>query len=62
MQNFDHKIGFREKLSKIAENWDHNIDPRARPNIILSMHCVLQLKQEQAFALWLNGAHSRASE
>jgi hypothetical protein len=37
MQNFDHNIGFREnrqffrrKLSKIAENCDHNIDPRSR--------------------------------
>jgi hypothetical protein len=36
MQNFDHNIGFwekrqffRRKLSKIAENCDHNIDPRA---------------------------------
>jgi hypothetical protein len=35
MQNFDHNIGcwekrqfFRRKLSKIAENCDHNIDPR----------------------------------
>jgi hypothetical protein len=35
MQNFDHNIGFwekrqffRQKLSKIAENWDHNIDSR----------------------------------
>jgi hypothetical protein len=35
MQNFNHKIGFwekrqffRQKLSKIAENCDHNIDPR----------------------------------
>jgi hypothetical protein len=35
MQNFDHNIGFREKrqlfrrkLSKIAENCDHNIDER----------------------------------
>jgi hypothetical protein len=34
MQNFDHNIGiwekrqfFRQKLSKIAENCDHNIDP-----------------------------------
>jgi hypothetical protein len=34
MQNFDHNIGFwekrqffRRKLSKIAENCDHNIDP-----------------------------------
>jgi hypothetical protein len=34
MQNFDHNIGFREKrqffrrkLSKIAENCYHNIDP-----------------------------------
>jgi hypothetical protein len=34
MQNFDHNIGFWEKrqifrwkLSKIAENCDHNIDP-----------------------------------
>jgi hypothetical protein len=34
MQNFDHNIGFweklqffRRKLSKIAENRDHNIDP-----------------------------------
>jgi hypothetical protein len=34
MQNFDHNIGFcekrqffRQKLSKIAENSDHNIDP-----------------------------------
>jgi hypothetical protein len=36
MQNFDHDIGFGEKrqffcrkLGKIAENCDHNIDPRA---------------------------------
>jgi hypothetical protein len=36
MQNFDHNIGFGEKrqlfcrkLSKIAENFDHNIDPRS---------------------------------
>jgi hypothetical protein len=35
MQKFDHNIGFREKrqffhrkLAKIAENCDHNIDPR----------------------------------
>jgi hypothetical protein len=35
MQNFDHDIGswekrqfFRRKLAKIAENCDHNIDPR----------------------------------
>jgi hypothetical protein len=35
MKNFDHNIGFcektpffRRKLSKIAENCDHNIDPR----------------------------------
>jgi hypothetical protein len=35
VQNFDHNIGFREKrqifrrkLAKIAENCDHNIDPR----------------------------------
>jgi hypothetical protein len=35
MQKFDHNIGFwekrqffRRKLSKIAENYDHNIDPR----------------------------------
>jgi hypothetical protein len=35
MQTFDHNIGFREKrqffrrkLAKIAENCDHNIDPR----------------------------------
>jgi hypothetical protein len=35
MQNFDHDIGswekrqfFRRKLAKIAENYDHNIDPR----------------------------------
>jgi hypothetical protein len=35
MQNFDHNIGFwekrqffRRKLLKIAENCDHNIDPR----------------------------------
>jgi hypothetical protein len=35
MQNFGQNIGFREKrqffgqkLSKIAENCDHNIDPR----------------------------------
>jgi hypothetical protein len=35
MQNFDQNIGFwekrqffRPKLSKIAENCDHNIDPR----------------------------------
>jgi hypothetical protein len=35
MQNFDHNIGFwekrlffRRKLSKNAENCDHNIDPR----------------------------------
>jgi hypothetical protein len=34
MQNFDHNIGFwekrqffRQKLSKIGENCDHNIDP-----------------------------------
>jgi hypothetical protein len=34
-QKFDHNIGFREKrqfflrkLAKIAENCDHNIDPR----------------------------------
>jgi hypothetical protein len=28
MQNFDHNIGFfRQKLSKIAKNCDHNIDP-----------------------------------
>jgi hypothetical protein len=34
MQKFDHKIGFGEKrqlfcrkLTKITENWDHNIDP-----------------------------------
>jgi hypothetical protein len=34
MQNIDHNIGFwekrqfyRQKLSKIAENCDHNIDP-----------------------------------
>jgi hypothetical protein len=34
MQNFDHNIGFcekrqffRRKLSKIAENCDHNINP-----------------------------------
>jgi hypothetical protein len=38
MQNFDHNIGFcekrqffRRKLSKIAENCDHNIDPRPYP-------------------------------
>jgi hypothetical protein len=36
MQKFDHNIGFREKrqffrrkLSKVEENCDHNIDPRA---------------------------------
>jgi hypothetical protein len=36
MQNFDHNIGFwekrpffRRKLSKIAENCDHNIGPRS---------------------------------
>jgi hypothetical protein len=35
MQNVDHNIGFwekrqffRRKLSRIAENCDHNIDPR----------------------------------
>jgi Zn/Cd-binding protein ZinT len=35
MQNLDHNIGFlfksqffRRKLSKIAQNCDHNIDPR----------------------------------
>jgi hypothetical protein len=28
MKKFDHNIGFWEKLSKIAENCDHNIDPR----------------------------------
>jgi hypothetical protein len=35
MQKFDHNIGFweerqfvRRKLSKFAENCDHNIDPR----------------------------------
>jgi hypothetical protein len=35
MQKFDHNIGFlrktpffRQKLAKIAENCDHNIDPR----------------------------------
>jgi hypothetical protein len=35
MKNLDHNIGFREKrqffrrkLSKIAENCDHHIDPR----------------------------------
>jgi hypothetical protein len=37
MQIFDHNIGFlekrqffRRKLSKIAENCDHNIDPKTR--------------------------------
>jgi hypothetical protein len=52
MQNFDHNIGFwekrqffRRKLSKIAENCDHNIDPWDTHK-----------KQEQAFALWLSKA------
>jgi hypothetical protein len=39
MQKFDHNIGFcekhqifRRKLLKIAENCDHNIGPRMKPN------------------------------
>jgi hypothetical protein len=43
MQNFDHNNGFREKrqffrrkLSKIAENCDHNIDPRY---VSVFVHC-----------------------
>jgi hypothetical protein len=47
MQNFDHNIGFREKrqffrqkLSKIAENCDHNIDPWS-PCMAKQKTCVL---------------------
>jgi hypothetical protein len=43
MQHFDHNIGFwekrqffRRKLSKIAENCDHNIDPRKRAFLVNS--------------------------
>jgi hypothetical protein len=41
MQNIDHNFGFREKskffrqkLSKIAENCDHNIDPWNQTNLL----------------------------
>jgi hypothetical protein len=56
MQNFDHNIGFREKrqffrrkLSKIAENCDHNIDPggeiRNRPLSTQPMRSMLSFRQ-----------------
>jgi hypothetical protein len=49
MQNFDHNIGiwekrhfFRQKLGKIAENCEHNIDPR-QDEILLSGEKSLKL-------------------
>jgi hypothetical protein len=44
LKKIDHNIGFREKrqffhrkLGKIAENCDHNIDPRSRVRIPASV-------------------------
>jgi hypothetical protein len=58
MQNFDHNNGFREKryffrrkLSKIAQNFDHNIDPG------LNTHCIWFFKIQNAinFLGWRRG-------
>jgi hypothetical protein len=58
MQNFDHNIGFwekrqffRRKLSKIAENCDHNIDPRLFAVCALATICCVQCNY--LFALFL---------
>jgi hypothetical protein len=55
MRNFDHNIGFwekrqffRRKLSKIAENCDHNIDPR-KEKLVIPWMMQTYLKTEQCF-------------
>jgi hypothetical protein len=57
MQNFDRNIGFekkrqffRRKLSKIAENRDHNIDPRSLA-VNLLWNSWIQLSQQNRSAM-----------
>jgi hypothetical protein len=65
MQNFDHNIGFwekrqffRRKLSKIAENCDHNIDPWLGEILpigqLFSLGSFFYSKEAQIFAYFLH--------